>query len=41
MYLQWGFTEGGVELIFCSTNVKNIDFDRTDVYTVFVDEKEE
>ncbi len=41
MYLQWGFTENGVELINKAVSIKNINLDRDDVETVYVEKKKE
>lgn len=38
MWLQWGFTSRGIELIFASLNYESVDFGREDVLTVFVEE---
>ena len=38
MYLQWGFDERGIVLVYASTITKNIDFDRDDVYTVYTED---
>lgn len=37
MFLQWGFDEKGIVLVFCSTRIREVDFTRQDVYTVYVE----
>ena len=41
MFLQWGFSKTGIVLIYCSKHASNIDFNRQDVYTVYVEDKED
>ena len=38
MFLQWGFDEKGITLVYCSTKASTVDFTRDDVYTVYIDE---
>ena len=40
MYLQWGFDDKGVKLIFCSERTRDVDFSRKDVFTVYVEDKD-
>ena len=37
MFLQWGFTEKGIEVVYASSSLKYIDLDREDVVTVYVE----
>ena len=37
MYLQWGFSESGIELVSASATLKNINIDREDVETVYIE----
>lgn len=41
MFIQWGFTKDGVEMIYASEKTKSVDFDREDVLTVYVNNKNE
>ena len=41
MYLQWGFNEDGIVLIFSSERTRDVDFSREDVYTVYVEPKQD
>ena len=41
MYLQWGFDERGVVLVYCSSRANSVNFDRDDVYTVYVEETDD
>lgn len=38
MFVQWGFTEKGIEVIYASNKAKYIDFDREDVITVYIED---
>lgn len=37
MFLQWGFTEQGIELIYAANKPEYVDFDNEDVTTVYVE----
>lgn len=40
MWIQWGFTAYGEEIINLSNKLTEIDLDRTDVVTVYVDKED-